>query len=715
VLGKEKLADYNNMRVAKTEQSSRALDSSDLKCFRCSASLCIEATEIACNRCGQTWLVKNGIPRFSGSATYWGEVSQSDAASLADEALRNGWREAVMARFRGNWDMLFSILDWQRASWLPLYPLRGDAVALDIGSGFGAITQALAHTARKVYSVEAIPERIDFTRIRLEQEGICNVQLLQSSALELPFADGIFDMIVVNGVLEWVGEWCASKSPRSLQLDFLMSLHRLLKPDGLVVIGIENRFSYEAFRGSMDHSGLPYTSLMPRFMATFCLRHARRRHYRTTLNAKREYRTYTYSEHGYRKLLDESGFQGQFYWPYPGYNQPYRITPLRNELVRDQLLTVTGEPSLWLRRGWQRWAKNAAASLGLFRLLVPDYLIVGTKKGNTRTHTLAASLNDRLQPTDILGNGSQALQGSLSTSAFGDKSVIQLVEPRAAVSRLVIKASTPMPGSPKGILDEVDRLSLAKSRLESNRKLHFVVPRQLASFTAANFQYSVESVAAGENLSRLLFRCPQSRRLDFLVQVLPKCVDAAVDIAEILRGETAVPKPLRSWWQLSPNIGSTPLLISDHYDHAWVQHGDFTVENVFVESSRATFTVVDWQHMVRGVPPFYDILSMLLSLIPAVTIEGWSGSNPPPARDKQFLTAFFIKGEWADLFKRALLSVCDRLGITQDSVWAMFLEFLVLRTNYHASRNSELAQVHARYLQLATQHEDKFLIGTGAY
>lgn len=455
---------YNNMRVTRAEELSPALDSSNLKCFRCSGSLCIHATEIACDKCGQSWPVKNGIPRFFDSATYWGEVGQSDAASLASEALRNGWREAVRAHFAGNWDMLISILDWQRTSWLPLYPLRGDAVALDIGSGFGAITQALAHTAQKVYSVEAIPERIEFTRIRLEQEGVSNVQLLQSSALELPFADGMFDLIAVNGVLEWVGEWCTSKSPRSVQLDFLKSLHRLLKPDGLVVIGTENRFSYDAFRGSMDHSGLPYTSLVPRFLATFCLRRARRRHYRTTLNTRREYRTYTYSERGYKKLLDESSFKGQFYWPYPGYNQPYRVTPLRNELVRDQLLEISSAPSLWLRRGWQRWAKSAAAYLGLFRLLVPDYLIVGTKKGNTSTHTLAAILNERLQLSEIPGSGSQALLSSLATSAFGHKSVIQLVEPHRAVPHLVLKASTAAPGSPKEIRNEVDRLSLAKGR-----------------------------------------------------------------------------------------------------------------------------------------------------------------------------------------------------------------------------------------------------------
>ena len=68
--------------------------------------------------------------------------------------------------------MQYSILNWQsRASWLPLLALRSGAVALDVGSGYGAITLALAVSCAKVYCVEVIPTRIEFTRIRMQQEG----------------------------------------------------------------------------------------------------------------------------------------------------------------------------------------------------------------------------------------------------------------------------------------------------------------------------------------------------------------------------------------------------------------------------------------------------------------------------------------------------------------------------------------------------------------
>jgi ubiquinone/menaquinone biosynthesis C-methylase UbiE len=125
--------------------------------------------------------------------------------------------------------------------------LNEDATALDIGSGYGAITHALARAAKEVYSVEAIPERVEFTSIRLQQVGLTNVRLIQGSATELPLRENVFDFVVVNGVLEWVGEWDLGAPPKEVQLRFLRKVHRMLKPGGVLLLGIENRIGYGNF------------------------------------------------------------------------------------------------------------------------------------------------------------------------------------------------------------------------------------------------------------------------------------------------------------------------------------------------------------------------------------------------------------------------------------------------------------------------------------
>lgn len=349
-------------------------------CPKCGSELRAEGGECVCSQCSGRWEMRDGVPRFFDPGYYWGEIPEPQALALLDEARSAGWRTAVEQRFSGNPAMQYSILNWQsRASWLPLLGLRAGAVALDVGSGYGAITHALAASCAEVYSVEAISSRIEFSRIRMQQEGLGNVQFLQASATELPIRENSFDLVVLNGVLEWVGQWDTSDSPDAIQLRFLQKLNRALKPDGILLIGIENRIGYNSFAGARDHSGLPYTNLMPRWLASVVLRHSKRPAHRSELNS-REYRTYTYSELGYRRLLHKAGFQRfTFYAAEPGYNKPTSLVPLRRNALTAHILRMMSEPTLGSRHRWRRLAKLYLSRLGLFRAFIPDFVIVANK------------------------------------------------------------------------------------------------------------------------------------------------------------------------------------------------------------------------------------------------------------------------------------------------------------------------------------------------
>src|SRR6266852_2486485 len=253
-----------------------------LKCLKCNAKLDYNREWCVCRQCGAESPVIGGIPRFFHAPSYyWGEVGRDEARKLLEAARKGSWVEAVRARFSEEDGMISSLLGLQRASWAPMLGLDERSVALDIGSGYGVITHSLSRSVGKLYSVEAVPERIEFTQERLRQEGIHNVQLIQASATALPLAKNSFDLVVTNGILEWIGEWDLEGDPRSAQLRFLRGIWRLLKDDALLVIGIENRFGYGFFLGQNDHSGIPYTSLVPRRVASFMLRYSHTPHDRT--------------------------------------------------------------------------------------------------------------------------------------------------------------------------------------------------------------------------------------------------------------------------------------------------------------------------------------------------------------------------------------------------------------------------------------------------
>lgn len=343
-----------------------------LECPGCGCRLAEGAQEANCPGCGRSWPVREGVVRFVEGYPYGGEISREQLLQLTEKARETGWREAVSAAFQdrdpGRYD---SIASGARAGFLPLLPVSPQGVVLDIGAGLGAVAQVLAHHYGTVCCLEPVAERLRFLQLRMEQEGLKNMKLVQAALPCLPFPDATFDAIVMMGALEWVGEWMEELHPRQAQLVILEKLRSKLKVGGVLLVGIENRFGYTSFRGRRDHSGLPYTSLLPRWLASLAVRLAPS-DYRTPGSAREGYRTYTYGLGGYRKLLEEAGFREvSFYWPHPGYTFPKWVFPLQNRAL---LRHVVGE------RPWKRKAAQLAASLGLVPLLTPDYLILAKRE-----------------------------------------------------------------------------------------------------------------------------------------------------------------------------------------------------------------------------------------------------------------------------------------------------------------------------------------------
>jgi len=277
-----------------------------------------------CRECGAHWPILNGVPSYD-SGKYFGEVPQETMQELVAAAEKGNWLTAARAMFKdSNSEMYQYIADLNRASWIPILPIGPKSTVLDVGSGLGVLTHALALQFEKVVSIEPIAERINFTRVRLEQEGLKNVDLVQTTLDALPFFDETFDLVVLNGILEWVGEWRLNKSPREAQIEVLTALRRLLKPGGMVLIGIENRIGWDSFLGRVDHPGTRFTSLMPRWLASLYIKLKKPNFYRTLIASMNGYRTYTYSPRGYFKLLREAGLPcAELWWPTQGYNFPH--------------------------------------------------------------------------------------------------------------------------------------------------------------------------------------------------------------------------------------------------------------------------------------------------------------------------------------------------------------------------------------------------------
>ena len=291
-------------------------------CPLCLYKLVADGNKLTCVGCRQWFPVRMGIPVFARNSDY----KFSDFINRRTSILR----EISSAR---NLNQLFSIpvnkdlsfirfnkniASPSRAAFKYLLPLSAGTRVLDIGCGYGSITAEIAPSVRQVVAMDMDMDRLQFTRKRTVLSGIKNVDvILGTDYPHLPFADSVFDIIIINGVLEWVPRAGGSGSPESAQRLFLKEIRRVLKSDGTVYIGIENRTGYKYFLGSPDdHSHLLFGSLLPRFVADAYSR----------LLHRTPYLTWTYTLSGYYRLLGESGFNGySLFFPSPNYKYPERF------------------------------------------------------------------------------------------------------------------------------------------------------------------------------------------------------------------------------------------------------------------------------------------------------------------------------------------------------------------------------------------------------
>lgn len=272
---------------------------------------------VTCSQCNQKWSITNNIPIFTAGSPYWGEIDQPTMQKVNRLSREIGWRQAMG-------QVAPQLIDYidspRRIEWTKLLPLKPGWKALDIGAGLGGIAFPLSKQVAHVVALESVSERAEFIELRRQQENIDNIQVVAASIHEMPLPEDKFNLVVMNGILEWVA-LTKEGDPQAVQRGVLQRIHQLLDSGGWIYIGIENRFGFDSVLGAVDHSGHRFTGVLPRPVANFYMQRVNSRHFRT-YNNMNSYRTYTYSYWGYKKLLEQAGFSGVEVWGTNSYNSP---------------------------------------------------------------------------------------------------------------------------------------------------------------------------------------------------------------------------------------------------------------------------------------------------------------------------------------------------------------------------------------------------------
>lgn len=196
-----------------------------------------------------------GVRVIRDAGSTWLDGSEVGLLARMRSGLPLGSMTSELFDTAGSWPERYH-LSPARANVIRALSLPAEADVLEVGAGCGAITRYLGETCARVDALEPTIARARVAAARTVD--LPGVAVFCAEVSDLP-ATPAYDVVVVVGVLEYVGGGARSRPP---YVEFLRALRAVLKPGGRIVVAIENPVGVKYLAGAPeDHSGKVFHSV----------------------------------------------------------------------------------------------------------------------------------------------------------------------------------------------------------------------------------------------------------------------------------------------------------------------------------------------------------------------------------------------------------------------------------------------------------------------
>lgn len=237
-------------------------------------------------------MTKFNLNYYKGADLY----SDGDIEDKILDIVKNNTDFTDILHSTNNWAILYhltpirkNLLDW--------YDFDKNATLLEIGGGCGAFSGMFAQKLKQVTVVELSKRRAEIIYNR--HKNYENLEIIAGNLNDISF-DEKFDYVTLIGVLEYAGKFTDGNTPFKT---FLENAKSYLKPNGKLLIAIENKFGMKYWAGAReDHTGRFFDSIED---------------YPNKEGIK------TFGKQELIELLESAGFKNtKFYYPMPDYKLP---------------------------------------------------------------------------------------------------------------------------------------------------------------------------------------------------------------------------------------------------------------------------------------------------------------------------------------------------------------------------------------------------------
>lgn len=329
-------------------------------------------------------LPKDGMIYKISDKGYWSNLDPKTNEKIIENLEKIGTKNVISKFCPELYNIIF---DEKRAAGLGLLELNGNEIAIDLGCMWGAITIPLARSCSNVVAVDQTLDSLKLNSYRSKEEKLDNLTYIQANLNKFDMPKSTFDVAVVNGVLEWLPETTPmiidkkisfssnnkiTDTPRKVHLNFLQKVHSSLKQNGRLYLAIENSLDYKMFFGNKDpHSGLLFTSFLPRNVSNLI----------SKLFRNRKYRTWIYNKNELYALLKDAGYTDiEIYCVWPDYRYPEFIINYKDKFVFNNPIAIRNQSGKFrLLRFFANLIERILFGLFKLKFFCPSFILIAKK------------------------------------------------------------------------------------------------------------------------------------------------------------------------------------------------------------------------------------------------------------------------------------------------------------------------------------------------
>jgi len=629
-----------------------------LVCPKCKNNL-IKLNEIfICRICNLEYTMNDGIYDFLGDInSFYSELSIEEMNKILNIAEISGWRTAVREIGLKYPFITEVFLNNTRVDWLfHCLDLSKTGSCLELGSGWGTTVFCLARYFDEVWSFDSIKQRLEFQRIRQNQDKIKNIKFGRTSLLSLPFQDNYFDLVATKNYMNGLN-FKNNSNTRKDQLGFLKEIRRILKPGGCLYIGSPNGIKFTSFFHKNNSNVYLFTDDLSN--KNTILNNAPKFKQNDIIN--NELNFFNYSYYGFKKILKEAGFSNiEFYWTLD-FNRPefsgridgknlkcllYLIQknsivfPIENSLIKSSIISIGAHLP-------DKIIKYALT------LLSPSFLIYAYK--DYKTTTFESKLLN-LEPT---------------ASSFITRSGFYVRGEDSKIIYFFIKNGRPYS------LIKFPRFRGFESLISEEEKLSRFNHLDIKRKDTDSIIVFVEPFLKGESMDYYNpshYKAALNWLLDFQKQTQQGFWDFNQFETKVLLlsnylSEIPIDNEIRL--RTKEKLKSFLKTLSDIKLPQNYEHGDFFAVNILIDDNKVYVT--DWEFFNEKGDPLFDFVFFILCC--------FSHIKPTP---KAFLDAFHGKGEYAGILKYLILEFCKEKKIPVNLILEA-VPYVLLRCIYRTT------------------------------